>query len=244
VRSEWKRFPERTPQEIEGAALEGLVVQHLRAWNAYRGENNELYYWRTRSGLEVDVVLYGDHGFRAIQIKNSGSIGASLVATLRRASPETSSLGKPDRCGLLTVVVLRSTVRALAPYRSVSDTPRCNQRRAVWVPKTTSSVRKSRTRGPFQRPRRVRAGGCRAHVSGPGSLARRVQSGHIGSCTQASTPGTQSTTSAREREGGDVFAVSGGVRMVRPPICSTILRICRKSVTQAMMRIRPCLSRC
>lgn len=51
------------PAEIEGAALEGLVAQHLRAWNAYRGENNQLSYWRTRSGLEVDLILYGDDGF-------------------------------------------------------------------------------------------------------------------------------------------------------------------------------------
>lgn len=26
------------PEEIDGAALEGLIAQHLRAWNAYRGD--------------------------------------------------------------------------------------------------------------------------------------------------------------------------------------------------------------
>jgi hypothetical protein len=31
------RGPLDSPGDIEGAALEGLVVQHLRAWNAYRG---------------------------------------------------------------------------------------------------------------------------------------------------------------------------------------------------------------
>jgi predicted AAA+ superfamily ATPase len=71
------------PEEIEGAALEGLVVQHLRAWNAYRGGNNELYYWRTRSGLEVDVVLYGDDGFWAIEIKNSAKIHPRDTRSLR-----------------------------------------------------------------------------------------------------------------------------------------------------------------
>ncbi len=71
------------PEEIEGAALEGLVVQHLRAWNAYRRENNELYYWRTRSGLEVDVVLYGEDGFWAIEIKNSGKVHPQDTKSLR-----------------------------------------------------------------------------------------------------------------------------------------------------------------
>lgn len=71
------------PEEIEGAALEGLVVQHLRGWNAYRGENNGLYYWRTRSGLEVDVVLYGDDGFWAIEIKNSGKVHSQDTKSLR-----------------------------------------------------------------------------------------------------------------------------------------------------------------
>ncbi len=71
------------PEEIEGPALEGLVVQHLRAWNAYRGERNNLYYWRTRSGLEVDAVLYGEDGFWAIEIKNSTKIHPQDTRSLR-----------------------------------------------------------------------------------------------------------------------------------------------------------------
>ena len=59
------RGPLDRPEEIAGAALEGLVVQHLRAWNAYRGLRNELSYWRTRSGVEVDVVVHGEDGFWA-----------------------------------------------------------------------------------------------------------------------------------------------------------------------------------
>ncbi|MBU1207676.1 MAG: AAA family ATPase, partial [Proteobacteria bacterium] len=41
------------PEEIEGQALEGLVAQHLRAWIAYSWEKSELFFWRTRSGVEV-----------------------------------------------------------------------------------------------------------------------------------------------------------------------------------------------
>lgn len=46
------------PEEIEGCALEGLVAQHLIAWNSYRGDKNKIYYWRTTSGSEVDFVVY------------------------------------------------------------------------------------------------------------------------------------------------------------------------------------------
>jgi predicted AAA+ superfamily ATPase len=62
------------PQEIEGAALEGLVAQHLRAWVAYSDAGFDLFYWRTRSGVEVDFVLYGAEGFWALEVKNSGRV--------------------------------------------------------------------------------------------------------------------------------------------------------------------------
>ena len=62
------------PEEIEGAALEGLVAQHLRAWLAYRGNDAELFFWRTRSGVEVDFVVYGQAGFWAIEVKNTDRI--------------------------------------------------------------------------------------------------------------------------------------------------------------------------
>lgn len=60
--------------EIDGAALESLVAQHLRAWVAYTDGENDLYYWQTRSRLEVDFVLYGTAGLYAIEVKNSRSI--------------------------------------------------------------------------------------------------------------------------------------------------------------------------
>lgn len=62
------------PQEIDGAALEGLVAEHLRAWIAYSNLDVELFTWRTRSGVEVDFVLYGEDGFWAIEVKNSREV--------------------------------------------------------------------------------------------------------------------------------------------------------------------------
>lgn len=68
------RGPLDRTEEIEGASLEGLVAQHLRAWNTYRGSKNTLYYWRTRSGVEVDLVLYGENGIWAFEVKNTSKI--------------------------------------------------------------------------------------------------------------------------------------------------------------------------
>lgn len=74
--------PLDSPQEIEGAGLEGLVAQHLRAWIAYSNSPSTLYYWRTKSGVEVDFVLYGQDTFAAIEVKNSGKINSKMLKGL------------------------------------------------------------------------------------------------------------------------------------------------------------------
>lgn len=69
--------------EIDGAALEGLVFQNLKAWNEYSGGDFDLSYWRSRGGLEVDFVLYGADGFFAIEVKNSQKIRPEDLRSLR-----------------------------------------------------------------------------------------------------------------------------------------------------------------
>lgn len=74
--------PLDSPQEIDGAALEGLIAEHLRAWISY-GENLcNLYFWRTKSGNEVDFILYGKDIFYAIEVKNSVKIHPKSVGGL------------------------------------------------------------------------------------------------------------------------------------------------------------------
>ncbi len=63
-----------TTSEIDGAGLEGLVAQHLVAWRDYTTEKHEISFWRTRSGVEVDFVVFGPLGFWAIEVKNSTTI--------------------------------------------------------------------------------------------------------------------------------------------------------------------------
>lgn len=70
-------------EEIEGCALEGLVAQHLLAWNSYRKEKNRIYFWRTPSGTEVDFVVYGPDAFWAIEVKNAGRIRPEDLRSLK-----------------------------------------------------------------------------------------------------------------------------------------------------------------
>ncbi|MBU6383386.1 MAG: AAA family ATPase [Verrucomicrobia bacterium] len=59
------------PQEIAGAALEGLVCQHLRSWVDAQVKHYELGFWRTRSKVEVDFVVYGPDTFLGIEVKHT-----------------------------------------------------------------------------------------------------------------------------------------------------------------------------
>lgn len=75
--------PLDAPSELDGAALEGLVAQHLRAWCDYAPGNHQLHYWQTRSQLEVDFVVYGETGLYAVEVKNSSQVQAADLRALR-----------------------------------------------------------------------------------------------------------------------------------------------------------------
>lgn len=77
------RGPLDSTPEIEGAALEGLVAQHLRAWVSYRSEPAALCYWRTKSGSEVDFVVYGADVFAAIEVKRSRQVHHTDLRALK-----------------------------------------------------------------------------------------------------------------------------------------------------------------
>lgn len=55
--------------EIDGAALETLFFQEIRAYNDYDHLGYTFYYWRTRDKKEVDFIAYGENGFLAFEIK-------------------------------------------------------------------------------------------------------------------------------------------------------------------------------
>ena len=66
--------------ELDGAALEGLVAQHLRAWCEYSSGRHELHYWQTRSQVEVDFIVYGESGLFAVEVKNATEFALRIYA--------------------------------------------------------------------------------------------------------------------------------------------------------------------
>jgi predicted AAA+ superfamily ATPase len=113
--------------EIGGMALEGLVAQHLRAWIAYRASDARLYYWRTKSGSEVDFVVYGPDVFWAIEVKHGTHVHRKDLRALHafcadypEASPCLLHLGK-DRLEIDGVSCLpcEEFLRGLHPEEGV-----------------------------------------------------------------------------------------------------------------------------
>lgn len=81
--------------EINGMALEGLVLQHLKAWQSYSNDTSDCYYWHTRGGAEVDFILYGEKYFFAIEVKNTNNaynIDLKSLKTFCKDYPEAKPL--------------------------------------------------------------------------------------------------------------------------------------------------------
>ena len=76
--------PYDSDSESRGIALETLVLQEIIALNSYKRWNYGIYYWRTRLGKEVDFVLYGKRGFKAIEVKLSSRIRTEDFNGLRQ----------------------------------------------------------------------------------------------------------------------------------------------------------------
>ena len=70
-------------EEIDGAAIETLVAQELRAINDSLELGYAMSFWRTSAGQEVDFVLYGERGLVAIEVKRSSRYNERDLASLR-----------------------------------------------------------------------------------------------------------------------------------------------------------------
>jgi uncharacterized protein len=76
--------PLDSPDEIDGAALETLFLQELRALNDYLSMGYKIFYWKTPAGIEVDFVLYGERGLKAFEIKRSATLRVQDFSGLRQ----------------------------------------------------------------------------------------------------------------------------------------------------------------
>ncbi len=69
--------------ETDGAALKGLVIEHLRSWMYSQKVPIDLFFWRTRAGVEVDFILYSENLFFAIEVKNNKVIHSQDIKGLK-----------------------------------------------------------------------------------------------------------------------------------------------------------------
>jgi predicted AAA+ superfamily ATPase len=115
--------------EQDGPAVETLVFQELRAVNDYLECGYQLYFWRTKNGLEVDFILYGPGGLIAIEVKRSTHVHSKDLRGLKEFKKDYP----PARCylfyggsaplymGDITVLplgqALRNLDQLLVPYR-------------------------------------------------------------------------------------------------------------------------------
>jgi uncharacterized protein len=77
------RGPLDVNAEIDGAALETLFFQHLRALGEFTEWDQTLYFWKTADKKEVDFVSYGSLGLFAFEIKRSTVIRDQDLDALR-----------------------------------------------------------------------------------------------------------------------------------------------------------------
>ena len=77
------RGPLDTEADVDGAAIETLLFESLRAENASRDLGYDMYFWRTVDGVEVDFVLYGERGLHAFEVKRTAVFRESDLAGLR-----------------------------------------------------------------------------------------------------------------------------------------------------------------
>ncbi|HSL84062.1 MAG TPA: ATP-binding protein [Thermoanaerobaculia bacterium] len=84
--------------EPEGAHLENVVLQDLLAWRDARLERAELFYWRTTTGEEVDLVVETGGRLLPIEVKATTRPRLSDTTHVRTFRQE---YGERSRAGLL-----------------------------------------------------------------------------------------------------------------------------------------------
>lgn len=88
------RGPLDSDELIDGAVLETIFFQQALAFNDYENLGYKFHYWRTKKGLEVDFVLYGERGLMAIEIKRTHNLRGEDFKGLKafmNIYPETRS---------------------------------------------------------------------------------------------------------------------------------------------------------
>lgn len=87
-----------TQDAVTGEIYESMVLAEWVKWMKTMGREGELYFYRTRSGLEVDLLLESPAGVVGMEIKSRGILAAKDVTGLKEIA---AALGKRWRGGLV-----------------------------------------------------------------------------------------------------------------------------------------------
>ena len=84
--------------EADGALFETMVAAETIKWLRTARRDAECRFYRTRSGMEVDLLIENEHGLLGIEIKSAARIGGSDLRGLRQLA---EAAGKAWRGGLV-----------------------------------------------------------------------------------------------------------------------------------------------
>jgi len=84
--------------EFSGEIYESMVVAELVKWIKTTQKMAELFFYRTRSGLELDIVMETEYGIIAMEIKSRKVISSSDIRSLKEVA---RGLGNKWRGGLI-----------------------------------------------------------------------------------------------------------------------------------------------
>ncbi len=84
--------------EISGEVYETMVVGEIFKWVKTTQKNVELYFYRTRSGLELDLLLQTENGYIGMEIKGRKQIASSDLRPMKEIA---HGLGKEWQGGVL-----------------------------------------------------------------------------------------------------------------------------------------------
>ena len=76
------------PKELGGISLETLVHQQINAVNDLLELGYKMYYFRTSTGVEVDFILYGKNGIKAVEVKATDHFQDNMLAGLKNFSAD------------------------------------------------------------------------------------------------------------------------------------------------------------
>ncbi len=104
--------------EISGPLYETLVVGEIIKWMKTMQRDGEVYFYRTRSGLELDLLLQTESGIVGMEIKSRSTVAMGDIGSMKDVA---AGLGKKWRGGI--VIYRGDEIKKLDPKNRIWAVP-------------------------------------------------------------------------------------------------------------------------